>query len=141
MISLKIRDPDNLDQKLQQVEPKLSRNILRTAVRAGGNIVRDAARDRVNSRSGLLRRDIKTHVRRGRVGQTIASVGVMSRGKKQEAFYALFVEKGHRIRTRSGADMGMVKPYPFLLPALAAKQSEVHRTVMEHIARRLGELV
>lgn len=154
MIQLRLRDHQTVDEKLQQIEPKLARNILRTAVRAGGNIVRNAARDRIKSRSGLLRREVRTVVRRGKPGETVASVGVFARGKKGDAFYALFVEKGHRIVPRGGRIRslqirrrmakqagGRVKPHPFLLPALAAKQAEVHRVVMEHIARRLGELV
>ena len=153
MIQTRVRESRNLDQALQEIEPKLSRNILRTAVRAGGNVVRDEARTRIRSRSGRLRRQIRTVVRRGRPGQTVASVGVFTRGRKDDAFYAPFVERGHRIvprrpkgarvrlRTRWQVATGFVRPYPFLLPALAAKQAEVQRVVMEHIASRLSELV
>lgn len=164
MIAGRIRDSDfrNLDQALQQVEPKLQRNILRTAVRAAGNVIRDAARQQApQGESGLLRRSIRTVVRRGQVGQARASVGVFApTGKAAQkknatwAFYAMWVELGHRIipRLPKGARVrlkklqerlgaGRVRPRPFLLPALYAKQEEAKQVLEEHIRSRLDELV
>lgn len=164
MIAARVRESDfrSLDERLVTLEPKLARNILRTAVRAGGNVVRDAARARVPKDTGLLRRNIRTVVRRGRPGEVVASVGVFAPkppkggGKaKVYAYYAPWVERGHKIVPRRGLTPSTlrqrreaakvrgarVRPYPFLLPALVAKQAEVQRVVMEHIARRLGEVV
>lgn len=160
MIEYKVRESRNLDEALRQIEPKLVANILRTAVRAAGNIVRDAARQNAPVKSGLLKHDIRTVVRRSGVSEARASVGVFSSavrsGSKTHrgfAFYASFVEKGHRIvprsskvalvgrRIQANISGGVVAAKPFLLPALVAKQAEIKRAVMEHIARRLDELV
>lgn len=151
-----LRDPENLDEKLAQVETKLSRSILRSAVRLGANVIRDAARSGAPVRSGALRRNIRTVLRRGKPGLTVASVGVMSssgsrlKGKGRWPYYASFVERGHRIVPRRGKGQraggtgkggGFVAARPFLLPALVSNQREVQRVVMEEIASRLGELV
>lgn len=161
-VQTRVIGADQVDQVLRQVEPKLQRNILRSAVRKGAAIVRQEARQRAPFQTGLLRRSIRTISRRGRPGQVVVSVGVVApsaRAKGRDwAFYADWVERGHRIvprgsgtgerftlRTRRRAAQlaggGMVRPRPFLRPALEARQRDVHAAVMGEIARRLGELV
>jgi HK97 gp10 family phage protein len=152
VISGSLRESRNLDLALSEVEPKMRRNVLRTALRAGGNVVRDEARRTAPKKSGILRRAIKTVLRRERGTEVRASVGVFGGKGKNDAFYASFVEAGHRIVARRGKGIaarrrqarqegGRVKPYPFLLPALIRKQNEVQETVMNHIADRLSDLV
>ena len=151
MIEFKLRESRNLDQALQEVSPKLERNILRSALREGGNLVRDAAKRGAPIKSGLLQRSIKTIIRVLH-GEVTASVGIFTPSGKAKgkiyAFYAMWVELGHRIGTRTSRlklsktmTAGFVRGRPFLLPALYAKQGEVQRTVMEHIAQRLDEVV
>lgn len=162
MISAKLRGFESLDQALQQVEPRMQRNILRTGIRAACNVIRDAAqRGAPQGERGLLRRSIRTVVRRGRPGEARGSVGVFApSGKAAQkknaawAFYAMWVELGHRIipRLPKGARVrlqklrerlaaGTVRPRPFLLPALYAKQEEAKQVLEAHIRERLDELV
>lgn len=49
-----------LMQFLDQLPPKLEKNVLRGALRAGANVIRDEARANVPVKSGKLRRAIKT---------------------------------------------------------------------------------
>lgn len=141
-----------LDAKLRDLEPKLARSILRAAVRRAANIVRDAARERVPGKTGLLRRSIRTQLRRGKPGQTRISVGVFGASRSQlkkglDPFYARFVERGHRIVPRGPTgkrvtgQRTVVEARPFLLPALVASRTQVVAVLREEIARRIGELI
>ena len=160
--SVRASDFRNLDEALQQVEPRMQRNILRTGIRAACNVLRDAAqRGAPQGERGLLRRSIRTVLRRGRPGEARGSVGVFApSGKAAQkkrsawAYYAMWVELGHRIIARlpKGARVrlrkrleqraaGTVRPRPFLLPALYAKQAEATQVLEDHIRARLHELV
>ena len=67
--SVRASDFRNLDEALQQVEPKLRQNVLRTGIRAACTVIRDAAqRGAPQGETGLLRRSIRTVIRRGRPG-------------------------------------------------------------------------
>lgn len=166
MIEVTLRGMEQLDRRLLDLEPKLSRSILRTAVRRAANVVRDAARAGApKGKTGVLRRSIRTTLRRGKPGLTVASVSAGSstaaqKRRGQDAFYARFVERGHKIvprskgggrtsissRRRLAEDRrrklggGFVEGRPFLLPALVAQRAEVERVMRDEISRRLGEL-
>lgn len=163
MIALetRLRDPKTLDSVLASLEPKIARNIIRRVVRKGANIVRDEARRRAPRQSGLLARDIRTVLRRERGGAVIASVGVMLRAgttrsrKRLEAFYAKWVERGHRIVPRRGKASrsitlrrrealrvgGRVRPYPFLFPAAKAMQAQVQQVLLDELRSGLLDVV
>lgn len=97
-----------LDQMLGALEPKLTRRVLRSALRQAGNVVRDEARMRAPVESGLLRRRIAVRVGYDRkLGAMSAQVGIFAasrRKNKRKAaeapYYARWVELGHRIVPR-----------------------------------------
>lgn len=80
-----------LDDLLKSLAPKIEKNILRTALRAGGNILRDEARALAPRKSGDLAKSIRVSTRI-RKGQVTASVKAGNR----IAYYAYMVEFGTR---------------------------------------------
>lgn len=122
---------------------------LADAVRAGGNVIRDEARQRApkhagpyegkkksQQRPGTLKRGIVTRMKRNLAeGWATASITV-----SKKAWYGRLVEMGHRIvgRLPKGAKGGVrkrarlaqhalgrhVPPHPFLRPAIDVKAQE-----------------
>lgn len=78
-----------LMQFLDQLPPKLEKNVLRGALRAGANVIRDEARANVPVKSGKLRRAIKT--------DTVTDGGLIKARVKlrgQHSFIGVFLEYG-----------------------------------------------
>lgn len=75
-----------LDAFLQQLAPKVEKNIMRAALRAGAAVIRDEARNNVSVLDGLLRRSIRV-TGKAKGGTVTASV-------KVGAFYGAMVEYG-----------------------------------------------
>lgn len=74
---------------LQQLPVKLERNVMRAALRAGGNVIRDEARNNVPVKLGALKKSIR--VSTGSKGGTVRAT--VKAGDKK-AFYAQMVEYG-----------------------------------------------
>jgi len=94
----KIKGGKELQDLLNTLPVKIERNIMRSALRAGAGVIRDAARKNVNSDTGTLAKSIRvsTRSRRGEVTATV----------KADAFYAHMVEFGtlaHWISVRDEA--------------------------------------
>lgn len=136
-----------LDAMLQSLAPKIERNILRSALRAGGNEFKDEAKANVPVKSGALRRSIKvsTKAKGGRV-----TVSVKAGGKL--APHAMLIEYGtkpHKITPKGAGGLLIggnvvavvhhpgVKPHQFLRPALDSKQGEAVAAVAAQIRKRL----
>jgi HK97 gp10 family phage protein len=123
-----------LTQGLAEFPAKLQKKALASALRAGGRIVRDVARDNVPQQSRRLRKSIRvTIVRRG--GWITARIVAGRSVKKDDPFYAWMVEggtKAHEIRPKgkkslflAGVNREIVhhpgaKARPYLGPALEA---------------------
>jgi len=90
MEGLTVQGDRQVISKLHDLENKVARRHLRTALRAGAAPIRDAAKADAPSRTGLLASEIK--IKAGRSGGGIVSV-MVTIGKK--AFYGAFVNSGH----------------------------------------------
>ena len=113
-----------LDAFLQQVSAKVEKNIMRSALRAGANVFKDAAKARVPVELGALRRSIRvnTGYKKGRVSASVKA------GNKK-AWYWQFVEFGtapHVIEAKRASALAFggtvtqrvqhpgARPHPFL---------------------------
>lgn len=94
----KFKGGKELQDLLNTLPAKMERNVMRSALRAGAAVIRDAARENINDDTGALSKSVRvsTRARRGEVTATVKA------GNKK-AFYAHMVEFGtapHLIEAR-----------------------------------------
>ncbi|MRV72568.1 hypothetical protein GJ700_12705 [Duganella sp. FT92W] len=136
-----------LDAFLQSLPAKVEKNIMRAALRAGANVLKDEAKANVPVQLGALRKSVRV--------TTGSKAGVVTASVKAggpKAWYWRFVEYGtapHHIgpkNARALALAGVVvrgvehpgaRPQPFMRPALDAKGSAVIEAVAAKIRDRL----
>ena len=133
-IRAEIEGGDDLDRFLAQLPFEMRRKILPKAIRAGGNVVNLAARERIRDpgypgdKPGLvpLKKTIITKVKVYDM-VVVAIVGPHYMGGN----HGHLVEFGHRlirkIKTRDGVEkveIGFVPPHPFLRPAADETRDE-----------------
>ena len=148
--TIQISGLDQLSSLLGQLPAKMEANILRGALRAGMNVIRDEARRYVPVDSGELRKSIRVsaRIKGGKVYATL-------KAGNREAFYAHMIEFGHFVRNPGEALKGgrrsraaqramlrasgaqFVSARPFLRPALDSKSSESVVAVADYIRGRL----
>lgn len=134
-----------LDGFLQTLPAKMEKNVLRGGLRAGMNAVLPVARQNVHSVSGALAASLKIRTD-GRGGRVTAKVYT-------KVFYAKFVEYGtkpHVIKAKDGAlafgggfatevnHPGIVRPRPFLRPALDTQAGAALVRMGEYVRNRLS---
>jgi HK97 gp10 family phage protein len=140
----------DLERTLDELPVKIERNIVRGALRAGGQVFQAEAQRRVPVRSGRLRDSIRVSVRIRR-GLPMATIRAGGRGKGS-AWYAHLVEFGtaqHFIKPRDRKSLliaGLLrevvdhpgaKKSPFMRPALDAAAAPAVRAFATYAARRL----
>lgn len=133
----------DLQKFLDTLTPRLEKNVMRSALRAGAKVIQAQAIANVPVKSGELRKSIKITTR-ARGGRITASV-------RTKLFYGRFVEFGtaaHNIAAKRGwLSFGGIfarsvqhpgaKPHPFLRPALDAMASAAVVAVGEQVKKRL----
>lgn len=142
-----IKGGKELQAMLNSLPVKIERNILRSALRQGANVLRDEARANVNDVSGDLSRSIKTKVRakRGEVTATVVA-------GDDKAFYAHMVEFGTDAHVITAGEKGVLdvpghatatvnhpgaQAAPYMRPAMDTKTSQAIQAVGEQIRKRL----
>lgn len=142
-----VKGLSELQAFLDQLPAKIESNIMRSALRAGANVVRDEAKANVPEKTGLLKAGIKvsTSSRRGVVKAIIKTTG-------KHAYLARWLEYGtaaHFIKPktakslffaglmRDGVDHPGAAPKPFLRPALDSQSQAALMAVGEAIKKRL----
>lgn len=136
-----------LAELLATLAPKIEKNIMRAALRAGAVVVRGEARSRVPRSSGALFRSVRITTRSQR-GQAFASV----KAGNAIAFYAHMVEFGtrpHRIQAAPGSALDVAgnplrsvehsgsRPRPFMRPAAEAAFAPAVDAIQAKIRERL----
>lgn len=134
-----------LQEVLNQVPPKIERNVLRTGLRAGMNVVLPVAQANIHSRSHELAGSLKIGTR--------AQGGVVTGYVKTDLFYSRFVETGtgpHTItaHNRKGLAVGGLffqsvrhpgaKPHAFMRPALDSQAQPAVVAMAEAVKERLA---
>lgn len=137
-----------LQKFLDQLPAKLEANVMRSALRAGANIVKAQARQNVPVKTGKLRDGLKvsTSSRRGVVTAKVKATG-------KHAYVANWIEYGtaaHAITAKKGGFLSFggifaksvqhpgAAPKPFMRPALDSKAQEATIAVGEAIKKRLA---
>ena len=150
MIEYRINGGKELAALFEQLPVEVETKILANGLAKGANVIRDEARRRVRSKSGLTRKAIKSSRGKPGGGQVVAKVNL--RGK--HAFVGKFLEYGvaaHQIWVRSGKGSLVINgvpigkqvhhpgfaPMPFLRPALDAKAGEAVQAVAGYLAKYL----
>lgn len=136
-----------LDRLLQTLPVKIEQNILRGAMRAGANPIKQEVIRRAPVDTGQLRASIRI-TSRSRRGQASASVKVGNAA----AWYAHLIEFGtrnHEIKARLGGALGIggkavkkvmhpgIEGKPFIRPAADATIPDGLREVTKYIRKRL----
>ena len=122
--------------KLNALPLRLKKNALRKGVRAGSNIIRDAARQNVPVDSGLTKRNIVTIVTSNK-DEVISKVGVRGggRNKGNNPYWWRFVELGYFSK-----QMGRyVKANPFMRNAQSNNVDTATNKVAESINAELDQ--
>lgn len=148
MSGVKVKGLSELNKFLQEMPVKMEKNVLRAALRAGGNVIRDEAKLNVPVKSGVLRDGLKVSTRNkwGAVTATVKTTG-------KHSFIAQWVEFGtaaHNIKPRQGGkglsfgglfaasvDHPGSSAKPFLRPALDNKAGAAVVAVGNAIKKRL----
>lgn len=147
MSDVNIKGLSELQTFMSQLPDKLQANIMRGAVRAGANVLRDAAKANVPVQSGVLRDGIKVSSRSRR---GVVSASVKLTGK--HAYIGKWLEYGvaaHSIAAKIekvlyfGSTFDKVVhhpgivPHPFMRPALDTSGAQAVVAVGEYIKSRL----
>lgn len=136
-----------LNDFLDQLAPKLAKNVLRGSLRAGMNTIKPVAQQNVHSVSGELAKGLKvgTKARGGTVTASLKATG-------PHGWLARFVEFGtaaHNISAKTGAMFfggrfvksvahPGAKPHPFLRPALDQQAQTAVIAAAEYMKNRLA---
>lgn len=120
----------DLMKALEKFPINIQKNVMTGAVRAGANVVRDEARQKVRKRTRNLEKSIGTAKRKSPRSVVHFSVGTR-KGGSHDGFYGRFLEFG----------TSKMQPYPFLRPSLESKKSEVIDATKDYIAQRIDKEV
>lgn len=136
-----------LDDALKTLAPKIQKNIMRSALRAGANVIKKEAKQEVPVRSGALRKSLKVSTK-----SKNGTVTAVLKADSRVAPHAHLVEFGtrpHKIKPRNGEALridGHVvseidhpgsRPKPFLRPSFDSKAPQAVVAVAEQIRKRL----
>lgn len=150
LIDYKIKGGKELDDLLKRLPIEVETKILKNALAAGANVIRDQAKANIRRRSGKTAAAIKTSRNyRPNEGLVIAKVSI----DKRRRYIANFLEYGtaaHKIWTKgkgslvvNGVAIGRQVDHPgtapmaFFRPAVDAKASEAVQVVGEYLTRYL----
>lgn len=148
-VTISLKGFEEARRKLESLPDKLVTRGLRRAAAAGAKVIRDAAKETVHVRTGLLKASIISKKARGsrfqqtyqvRVrgvkrtyGNTRANRRLGRAGRKYEAdgpaFYGKFVEFG----------TSKMAPRPFLRPAFLAKTNQAIEAIRQALAESIAE--
>lgn len=161
-----VKGLDQLQALLDSLAPKIERNILRGALRAGANVVKTEAKamcpvgppsasgaKRYKLYAGALRDSIRVSVKAkgGRVTASVKAGGKLKNGA--DVFYAHIVERGavaHEIKAKSGGFLAIgggiyrkvdhpgMKAKPFMRPALDGRAQDAVVAAAEYMKARLS---
>lgn len=149
MSDVAVKGLAELQAFLDQLPKKMEANVMRGALRAGANVVKDAAKSNVPVHTGLLREGIKvsTRSRRGVVTASVKATG-------KHAYVAKWMEYGtaaHEIVAKKGGSLFLggffahavnhpgARPHPFMRPALDTQATAAVTAVGEYVKARLDK--
>ena len=143
-----VRGLQELQKFLDELTPKIERNVMRGSLRAGMNVVKPVAQADIHSVSGLLAAGLKvgTRARGGRVTASLKATG-------KHAYLAKWVEFGtsaHNIAAKRGGWLSFMNVFrkeiahpgakrrPFMRPALDGQAQNAVIAAAEYMKKRLA---
>jgi len=153
-ITIKVEGLDKIKSALSELPSKVSRNVLRKGVSAGGMLLRGEIKNAAPVRSdgrmmktssgemrgpGYLKKHISARYRKRSSSFTEIHYGV---GPAGQAFYGYFVEAGHKIgkRKRYGrvteynSARGNVPEHPFMIPTFNRMTGAIIEKMKDNLA-------
>ena len=164
-----------LDRKLKELPKKISSRVLRKSVLAGAGLIKRATSKRVPVgkkarrrggrvvQPGVMRKALVNKFAKELSNDTQAAyVVTFRRGKKQQeqgrdAYYAPWVERGHKIVPRKSSKQGglllrtlvarrlsanrFVRPYPSLGPAFEASKEQALQAMVKRMEAELKKVI
>lgn len=140
-VSVTIEGMDDLRAKFAALSDKQQRGVLRTAIRAGAQLVVREARKNVHDDTGNLRKGIKAKVAVKTGGAAEADIG----WDYKIAPHGHLVELGHVqvVGPRGkgkGRTVGHVPPHPFLRPALMDNEARVLDVIEKNLRKNIEKI-
>lgn len=150
MSEIHVRGLADLQKFLDQLPAKLETNVMRGALRAGANVIKNEAKQNAPVQDGDLKASIRVSARIDRQrGAVVASV----KAGDKKAWYAHIIEftgaKAHKIYARKGSALAFaggryssvnhpgMQARPFLRPALDARAQDAVVAAGNYIKQRL----
>lgn len=134
-VRLQIENAAEVRQRVRALGPRAIA-ALHGAALAGAEVVREAAAARAPRRTGFLAAHIAAEVVEARPERVVVAIG-----PDREAFYGLFVERGHPIvmgsKKATRRVLGQVPPHPWLEPAFDESRREAAQRAIEMLRREL----
>ena len=125
-------------ERLDELDRKMQKSIIRKGVRAGCKVWLNAARANAPEVSGVIRKNIKIRSGGSGKGRYVLTVGVSAKEFQGEAFYAAFVLYGHKVGSRKLGDARTSVPANnFLQRAFDSSHDEAAYVAIETI----GDLI
>lgn len=113
---------------LEKVGPRNARNLMRSTVHAvAGEIAKKARSNAPKGVTGNLKKSIKTKRKKSHPSAPVSEVII--KGKKVDAFYWRFVEKGTKHS----------KSHPFIRPAVDDVNAEFTALMIKHFGKKLEQ--
>jgi len=148
MAEIHVKGLSELQKFLDELTPKIERNVMRGSLRAGMNVVKPVAQANIHSVSGLLAAGLKvgTRARGGRVTASLKATG-------KHAYLAKWVEFGtsaHNIAAKRGGWLSFMNVFrkeiahpgakrrPFMRPALDGQAQNAVIAAAEYMKKRLA---
>lgn len=166
-----VKGLEELKAKFAQISKDAGRKVLRPGVAAGARVVKAAAVENIGadpkSRSGTLKRSaIIKFLATASNEQQVEYIVTFRRGKKfqksgRDAFYAAWVERGHKIvprskraltlrgvlrnrrtlKARRASAFGRVRPHPFLAPGFERSKERALKAMIDRMSADLTKLL
>lgn len=148
-MTIKLKGGKELEQFLRAFPKRVQNGAVRSALRAGANVIRDEAKARVPSESGKLRKAIKTGSARVHPD---GSASIHVRLKGEHSYLGMFHEYGvkpHIIPGKKGLikigdevvsgpiEHPGISPRPFMRPAADTKADEAVKAFADQIRNYL----
>jgi HK97 gp10 family phage protein len=128
-MTMQVIGADDIAKVLSQFAPRVANNLAKAVIHGVAGEITKKAKAKVPTKTGNLKKALKTKRRRGKPGQPVSDV-IVSQGKsaKNDGFYWRFVEYG----TQTGS-----KEQPFIRPAKDAVFGQLDSIIDNQFKKKL----
>jgi HK97 gp10 family phage protein len=140
--SVKITGVDAINRAFRELEPKLARKVIRSALRKGAKIVQAAEKQAApQGETGILRKAIKVRASRVRKKNVISLGVIMGQGDfKGESFYGAFQNFGWKTGRRGSSNRTQIAGKHFAERALSETREQATQVISTEILAGIESL-